>query len=199
MRGLSERCTFGRVPPVKTRFAEEPTATLDVVYWSGAAACASPHLSGWTSPIGSLRSRPRRAGLAQRAWRSTPSPWPATPTTNPSLLRGRTEELCVWCFDLLKLNGRDLRYLPLERRKARLGSLLVKTDDARLRLSHTFDDGEQLLYARLGRAWRASSAKSARLPMSRAARRAGLRSRRRSGGLRTVSDTRTVGPLGLTA
>ena len=65
-----------------------------------------------------------------------------------ALLRGRTEELCVWCFDLLKLNGRDLRCLPLEQRKARLGSLLVKTgDDARLRLSHTFDDGEQLLYA----------------------------------------------------
>ena len=65
-----------------------------------------------------------------------------------ALLRGRTEELCVWCFDLLRLNGRDLRSLPLEQRKARLGSLLAKTiRDARLRLSHTFDDGEQLLYA----------------------------------------------------
>ena len=65
-----------------------------------------------------------------------------------ALLRGRTEQICVWCFDLLRLNGRDLRPLPLEQRKARLGSLLAKTmDDARLRLSHTFDDGEQLLYA----------------------------------------------------
>ena len=64
-----------------------------------------------------------------------------------ALLRGAPRELCVWCFDLMQLDRRDLRSLPLERRKAKLASLLAGTVDARLRLSHTFEDGEQLLYA----------------------------------------------------
>ena len=42
------------------------------------------------------------------------------------LLRGRARErqAFVWAFDLLKLDGEDLRHLPLERRKDELTALL---------------------------------------------------------------------------
>jgi len=62
-------------------------------------------------------------------------------------MRRATASLCVWCFDLLALNGRDLRSLPLETRKAKLSALLNRTGEPRLRLSHTFSDGEKLLHA----------------------------------------------------
>jgi ATP-dependent DNA ligase len=45
------------------------------------------------------------------------------------------------------LNGRDLRALALEKRKAKLSALLAKTPGDTLRLSHTFGDGEKLLHA----------------------------------------------------
>jgi bifunctional non-homologous end joining protein LigD len=64
-----------------------------------------------------------------------------------ALMRRRTSGLCVWCFDLLMLGGRDLRSEALEKRKAKLEVLLRKADDNTLRLSHTFADGEKLLHA----------------------------------------------------
>ncbi len=64
-----------------------------------------------------------------------------------ALLRRPASGLCVWCFDLLMLNGRDLRPLALEKRKAKLSALLAKTPGDTLRLSHTFADGEKLLHA----------------------------------------------------
>jgi bifunctional non-homologous end joining protein LigD len=59
--------------------------------------------------------------------------------------RSDDHNLCVWAFDLLEFNGRDLRELPLEKRKASLKKLLAKTRDIRLRFSESFDDGEKLL------------------------------------------------------
>jgi bifunctional non-homologous end joining protein LigD len=53
--------------------------------------------------------------------------------------------LCVWAFDLLALNGKDLRELPLTARKAKLEVLLSRHDDPFLRFSHSFGDAEQLL------------------------------------------------------
>ena len=65
-----------------------------------------------------------------------------------SLLGRRISGLCVWCFDLLMLNGRDLRSQPLHQRKRKLEAVLRKTgNDATLRLSHTFEDGQKLLAA----------------------------------------------------
>jgi bifunctional non-homologous end joining protein LigD len=57
------------------------------------------------------------------------------------------EAQCVWAFDLLFCNGKDLRELPLVERKALLTRLVLKTADSRLRLSETFDDGVKLLAA----------------------------------------------------
>src|SRR5262249_38690111 len=39
--------------------------------------------------------------------------------------RRHDRDLCVWAFDLLHLNGRDLRELPLIERKARLEKLIL--------------------------------------------------------------------------
>jgi bifunctional non-homologous end joining protein LigD len=61
--------------------------------------------------------------------------------------------LCVWAFDLLHHNGRDLRGLPLIERKARLEKLILATNaNWLLHYSESFDDGVELLKAadRLG-------------------------------------------------
>jgi bifunctional non-homologous end joining protein LigD len=64
-----------------------------------------------------------------------------------ALMDGTPGELCVWCFDLMELNGRDVRELPLIERKALLRHLLNKADDHRLRFSETFRDPLKLLKA----------------------------------------------------
>ena len=42
-----------------------------------------------------------------------------------ALMRRRTDGLCVWGFDLLELNGRDLRTRPLATRKDKLRDILI--------------------------------------------------------------------------
>jgi hypothetical protein len=37
-----------------------------------------------------------------------------------ALLRGDPDYICVWCFDLLSINAKDLRSLPYLERKHRL-------------------------------------------------------------------------------
>jgi bifunctional non-homologous end joining protein LigD len=59
--------------------------------------------------------------------------------------KGKGQQLCVWAFDLLELNGRDLREEPLMKRKAELKRLLNKTADIRLRYLESFDNAEKLL------------------------------------------------------
>jgi ATP-dependent DNA ligase len=55
--------------------------------------------------------------------------------------------LCVWAFDLLHHNGRDLRELPLLKRKARLEKLILAANANWLRYSESFDNGLELLKA----------------------------------------------------
>jgi len=43
-----------------------------------------------------------------------------------ALLHGRHVPTCVYCFDLLELNGRDLREQPLVQQRARLQALLAR-------------------------------------------------------------------------
>jgi bifunctional non-homologous end joining protein LigD len=62
-----------------------------------------------------------------------------------ALMQGSYENICVWCFDLMALNWRDLTQRPLLERKVRLGNLLSKANDETLRYSDEFPDAEQLL------------------------------------------------------
>jgi bifunctional non-homologous end joining protein LigD len=57
----------------------------------------------------------------------------------------RNGGLCMWAFDLLELDGRDLRELPLTKRKFALETLVNKAGDNRLRFSESFADGVKLL------------------------------------------------------
>jgi hypothetical protein len=62
-----------------------------------------------------------------------------------ALLHGRHVPTCVYCFDLLELNGRDLRGQPLVQRRARLRALLRRTKCDLLRFSDSFPDADALL------------------------------------------------------
>jgi bifunctional non-homologous end joining protein LigD len=59
--------------------------------------------------------------------------------------RSDDTKLCVWAFNLLEFNGRDLRELPLTKRKHSLEKLLKKSRNTAIRYSASFDDGEKLL------------------------------------------------------
>jgi bifunctional non-homologous end joining protein LigD len=63
------------------------------------------------------------------------------------LMQNATGTTCAWCFDLLELNGRDLRPLPLVERRIHLRHLLAKTDEHALRYSEDFHDPVKLLAA----------------------------------------------------
>jgi bifunctional non-homologous end joining protein LigD len=69
-----------------------------------------------------------------------------------ALLHGRHVPTCVYCFDLLDLNGRDLREQPLVQRRARLQALLARAKCNVIRFSEAFPDAGLLLSecARLG-------------------------------------------------
>ena len=57
------------------------------------------------------------------------------------------DDIAVWAFDLLFHDGRDVRDLPLVKRKDLLMVLIMVAGDSRLRLSDGFDDGAELLAA----------------------------------------------------
>jgi bifunctional non-homologous end joining protein LigD len=52
---------------------------------------------------------------------------------------------CVYCFDLLELNGRGLREQPLVQRRARLQAFLGRAQCDLLRFSESFPDANALL------------------------------------------------------
>jgi bifunctional non-homologous end joining protein LigD len=68
------------------------------------------------------------------------------------LMAGNSHGFCAWCFDLLMIDGRDIRPERLEDRRARLEHLLSGADADLLRFSEAFEDPIKLLEAavRLG-------------------------------------------------
>jgi bifunctional non-homologous end joining protein LigD len=71
------------------------------------------------------------------------------PDRQPEPYEGRVEEevTAVHCFDLLALNGKDLRSLPLLARKEKLADLLAQTNSDLLLYSDLFTDPQRLLAA----------------------------------------------------
>lgn len=67
------------------------------------------------------------------------------PDFSALMRNGENPELCCWCFDLLELDGSDLRPLPLIERKSRLTALIHQADTQALRYSDHFTDAEALL------------------------------------------------------
>ncbi len=62
-------------------------------------------------------------------------------------MAGNSAGLCAWCFDLLAIDGKDVRKEPLEQRRHRLLHLLSGADQDLLRFSEGFDDADKLLAA----------------------------------------------------
>jgi bifunctional non-homologous end joining protein LigD len=62
-----------------------------------------------------------------------------------ALLHGRHVPTCVYAFDLLELQGRDLRDQVLVQRRARLQALLARAKSDLLRFSESFPDANALL------------------------------------------------------
>ena len=60
-------------------------------------------------------------------------------------LGNKAPALCLWCFDLLHLNGEKLTLLPLDQRKALLAGVVSAADDEHLQFSGDFDDPIRLL------------------------------------------------------
>jgi bifunctional non-homologous end joining protein LigD len=58
---------------------------------------------------------------------------------------GHQANLCLWCFDILNLNGIRLMPMPLEQRKAMLADLVALIDSERLQFSGSFADPGKLL------------------------------------------------------
>jgi len=56
-------------------------------------------------------------------------------------------DMMLWLFDLLALNGRDLRERPLHKRQVRLRALVRDLDCPAVLASESFDDGEALMRA----------------------------------------------------
>ncbi len=63
------------------------------------------------------------------------------------LMQGSKEGTVVCAFDLLELDGRDLRGLPLVERKAILQRLLSRSRNDRIVYVEHFADGERLIIA----------------------------------------------------
>ena len=59
-------------------------------------------------------------------------------------ISGRQHELAVYAFDLLDLDGEDLRPSPLAERRRRLERLLRRAKVSCLHLVEAFDDGQAL-------------------------------------------------------
>lgn len=62
-----------------------------------------------------------------------------------ALAGGQSNNLACFCFDLLELNGKDMRPLPLLKRRAALEKLLAKAAISELPFSESQDNAEMLL------------------------------------------------------
>lgn len=62
----------------------------------------------------------------------------------------QSRDVSLWAFDLLRLDGKDLRDLPLVERKAQLEKLLKRSKATVVHFVPAFDDGEALMLACMG-------------------------------------------------
>jgi bifunctional non-homologous end joining protein LigD len=62
-----------------------------------------------------------------------------------ALLHGRRAPICVYAFDLMELQGRDLRDQPLYLRRAQLAALLARSRTDLIRFNESFPDANELL------------------------------------------------------
>ena len=81
------------------------------------------------------------------SWTATACRWPDFFRLLKAAFRNQESELAVYAFDLLHLNGQDLRPQPLTERRRLLERLLGRAKVPCLHLVDVFDDGQKLLEA----------------------------------------------------
>jgi bifunctional non-homologous end joining protein LigD len=86
-----------------------------------------------------------------------------------------SDELGLWAFDLLHLNGKDLVELPLVKRRAKLQALIERHDHPTVLFSDAFDNPLRLLAACEERRMEGIVSKRIDAPTARATRRTGSR------------------------
>ena len=86
----------------------------------------------------------------------------------------RDRDVILYAFDLIELNGKDQRMLPLEERKARLADLLTAGGGIKL-CEHIEADGRPCFVMPASSAARGSSPSSARRPIDQVEPRRGSR------------------------
>lgn len=62
-----------------------------------------------------------------------------------SLMRNDAGDACAYYFDVLELDGKDMRRLPLIKRKVALEAHLMEASNPHLRYSDNLSDPERLL------------------------------------------------------
>jgi len=67
------------------------------------------------------------------------------PSFRRLMKEGGKAPLCLWCFDLLAIDGASITTLPIEERKALLDELISTTDSKHLQFSGDFEDAQRLL------------------------------------------------------
>ena len=96
--------------------------------------------SSWPWPRRSRRSKLRKSCSTARPGplqgRAAGLPWPAAEDGGAAA--------CLFAFDLLRLDGEDLRPLPLEERRARLRKALRRAGKALRFSEHLEGDGEAI-------------------------------------------------------
>jgi bifunctional non-homologous end joining protein LigD len=63
------------------------------------------------------------------------------------MANGRPANAALVAFDIMELNGADLRPLPLIARKAHLQKLMAKNKDTDIAVVPSFEDGKRLIVA----------------------------------------------------
>lgn len=71
----------------------------------------------------------------------------AVPPDSPAQIGRQKHARVAWCFDLLELDGRDMRPLPLMFRRVKLSELVEAAGSPLLRFSEAFPDPQHLLAA----------------------------------------------------
>jgi ATP dependent DNA ligase domain len=91
------------------------------------------------SPSPPPNCAPSHSPWTARQWSPTPT---ASPCSTRSTRRGRVTDATLQAFDLLELDGEDLRPLPLGQRKPRVARLLTRVQVGIALNEHTDAKGE---------------------------------------------------------
>jgi bifunctional non-homologous end joining protein LigD len=118
---------------------------------AGAVTLKTRNQNDWTARFPEIAEALKRIAVGQAVFDGEVAALLPNGASNFQALQAalseqKTSQLVYFVFDLLFLDGQDLRTLPLEERKAKLAEVLGASPQSRVRLSEHLDgDGPQIL------------------------------------------------------